>query len=51
MCMHAKSKKLLAIQSEYQTMKRREELPFFKKLPYTFDVDRILKDFDLIKDK
>jgi hypothetical protein len=32
-------------------MKRREELPFFKKLPYTFDVDRILKDFDLIKDK
>ncbi len=32
-------------------MKRREELPFFKKLPYTFDVDRILKDFNLIKDK
>ena len=32
-------------------MKRREELPFFKKLPYTFDVNRILKDFDLIKDK
>lgn len=32
-------------------MKRREELPFFKKLPYKFDVDRILKDFDLIKDK
>lgn len=32
-------------------MKRREELPFFKKLSYKFDVDRILKDFDLIKDK
>ena len=32
-------------------MKRREELPFFKKLSYEFDVDRILKDFDLIKDK
>ena len=32
-------------------MKRREELPFFKKLPYTFDVDRILADFELIKDK
>lgn len=32
-------------------MKRREELPFFKKLPYTFDVDLILKDFNLIKDK
>lgn len=32
-------------------MKRREELPFFKKLPYKFDVDKILNDFDLIKDK
>ena len=32
-------------------MKRREELPFFKQLPYTFDVDRIIADFDLIKDK
>jgi hypothetical protein len=32
-------------------MKRREELPFFKQLPYTFDVDRILADFDLVKDK
>ena len=32
-------------------MKRREELPFFKQLPYTFDVDRIIADFDLVKDK
>ena len=32
-------------------MKRREELPFFKQLPYKFDVDRIIADFDLVKDK
>lgn len=32
-------------------MKRREELPLFKKLPYSFDVDRIIKDFDLLNDK
>lgn len=32
-------------------MKRREELPFFKKLPYKFDVERILQDFNLVKDK
>ena len=49
MCVRTRSAKLLAIQSEYQTMKRREELPFFKKLPYKFDVERILQDFNLVK--
>ena len=32
-------------------MKRREQLPFFKKISYKFDVDKILKDFELIKNK
>lgn len=51
MCVFTRSKKLLAIQSEYTIMKRREELPLFKKLPYTFDAEKILKDFELLEDK
>ncbi len=29
---------------------RREELPLFKKLPYTFDTEKILQDFELLED-